>query len=147
MGWLVVNIRRSGWEAVMWFRRGPLRAWEKISTALYVHEWGRQVKECNPIFRMLTSEHPIGRHCWQAQFWSSHRGVLGVYLSEPRRPFGGATRASGPVSAFIIHGKLVCKSPDLNEGWGQRENSAWNLCRKFSWKWSVGRGRSWLKKK
>lgn len=30
--------------------RGPLLAWEKISTALYVHEWARQMKGCNPIF-------------------------------------------------------------------------------------------------
>ena len=31
-------------------RKGPVIAWEIVSTALYVHEWAGQVKECNLTF-------------------------------------------------------------------------------------------------
>ena len=91
----------------MWLGRRPLTAWEKISTALYVHGWVRQMKGCNPIFCILTPEHHIGRCCWQAQFWTSHRGIPGG-APQPR----GAGGAVG----CIIFGKLLCNAPDLNEG-------------------------------
>lgn len=58
--------------------RGPLLAWEKISTALYVHEWARQVKGCNLIFCMLASECCIGRLCQEAGLQASQRGILDV---------------------------------------------------------------------
>lgn len=86
--------------------KGPVIAWEIVSTALCVHEWAGQVNGCNLTFCMLTSEHPTGRHRWQALFCTSHRGSLGVSSSEPRSPFG-TTRTSGPVCALFMVGYFV----------------------------------------
>ena len=86
--------------------KGPVIAWEIVSTALYVHEWAGQVNGCNLTFCMLTSEHPTGRHRWQALFCTSHRGSLGVSSSEPRSPFG-TTRTSSPVCALFMVGYFV----------------------------------------
>lgn len=92
-------------------RKGPVVAWEIVSTALYVHEWAGQVKGCNLTFCMLTSEHPTGRHCWQTLFCTSHRGSLGVSRCDPRSPLWCHKNFWSCVC--IIHGKLLCKSLDL----------------------------------
>lgn len=116
--------------------RGPLLAWEKISTALYVHEWARQMKGCNPIFCYVNIRCYIGRRCWQTRFWTSHRGRLGVSQSEPSSPWcheGFRSRTC------IMQGKLLCKAADLDEGW--KEKAVCGVLLEFSSKWSVGRGR------
>lgn len=86
-------------------------------------------------FVMLTSECYIGRRWWQTPFWTSHRGSLGVSQSEPSRSWCHESFRS---STCVLHGKLLCKSPDLKEGWGKRKNCV--ECLEFTWKWSVGRG-------
>lgn len=86
--------------------KGPVIAWEIVSTALYVHKWAGQVKGCNLSACMLTSEHRTGRHPWQALFCASHRESLGVSPSEPRSPLG-ATRTSGPVWALFMVGYFL----------------------------------------
>lgn len=85
--------------------KGPVIAWEIVSTGLI--STNGLGKEGGVIlsFCMLTSEHRTGRHPGRLLFCASHRESL-VSPSEPRSLLG-ATRTSGPVWALFMVGYFL----------------------------------------